>query len=155
MGFDRGARAGAALMDRAMDCRELFREHGLRCTRQREAVYRALRSTDRHPTAEELRQSVAGDEGGMSLATVYNTLSALSEAGLCRRIPSSEGACRFDADTSNHAHLVLQDGRVIDLPKDLSDRVLAELPAGLLEEIGRRTGTTAHGLTVQVSATEA
>ena len=138
-----------------MDCRELFREHGLRCTRQREAVYRALASTDQHPTAEELRQSVADDAGGMSLATVYNTLAALCEAGLCRRISCSEGTrgCRFDADTTNHAHLVTPDGRVIDLPKDLSDRVLAELPSDLLDEITNRTGFRVGGLTVQVSTT--
>ena len=71
------------------DLRELFRAHGLRCTRQRERIYEALASSTSHPTAEELHLAVRDADGGLSLATVYNTLEAFTERGLCRRVPSA------------------------------------------------------------------
>ena len=78
----------------------------------------------------------------MSLATVYNTLEALTQAGLCRRLmtAAADGAARFDADMSNHAHVVLPGGDVRDLPQDLSDEVLAHLPPELLARIEARLG---------------
>ena len=96
------------------DIRHTFQRAGLRVTRQREAVYAALICTHSHPTAEDLHKTIRsrGSEPCISLATVYNTLEALSQAGLCRRVPCSCGATRFDADLKEHVHIVLADGRV-------------------------------------------
>lgn len=130
--------------------RDLFRERALRHTRQREVVYAALATTKAHPTADELYTSVQASDADLSLATVYNTLDALVEAGLARRVPSGAGPCRFDADISEHAHLITHDGAVRDLPDDLSKRLIGALPADALREIAERLGVTIDRVNVQV-----
>jgi Fe2+ or Zn2+ uptake regulation protein len=135
------------------DLRALFRAHGLRCTRQREQIYAALAASKAHPTAEELHQTVRDTDGGLSLATIYNTLEAFTERGLCRRIPSPSGSgpSRFDADIENHAHVLLEDGRLLDVPHDLSERIEAEIPAAILEEIERRLGVRIDRVSIQLA----
>jgi Fe2+ or Zn2+ uptake regulation protein len=134
--------------------RTLFESHGLRCTRQREVLYQALAATKSHPTADELFQAVKAQEEGLSLATVYNTLDAFSEVGLVRRLPCSHGSgpCRFDADTTDHVHLATPDGRVQDVPHDLSRQLLAGIPSQAITDLERRMGVKVAGLTVQVTA---
>lgn len=134
------------------DAREAFRGAGLRHTRQREAVYEALRASTTHPTAEELHERVRKDEPGLSLATVYNTLDALCDSGLCRRLPNASGVCRFDGDTSEHVHVVLPDGRVLDVPAHVGRRLLESVPAELAADLESRTGSRVGGLAVQLIA---
>jgi Fur family peroxide stress response transcriptional regulator len=134
------------------EVREIFRLHDLRCTRQREVVYAALAGTTGHPTAEELHQMVQDSDPGLSLATVYNTLEALSECGLARRMAGASGCCRFDAVLEPHVHLTMKDGRMMDVPRDLSHRLLAGLSPDLLLELERRMGIKIEHLNVQVVA---
>jgi len=135
------------------DLREMFASRGLRCTRQREEIYRALAETRSHPTAEELFETVRGRLPGVSLATVYNTLDAFVREGLCLRLscPASD-ACRFDADTSEHAHLVLPDGRVVDVPPDISKRLLDRFAEDDRAELERRLGVRVAGISLQIVA---
>ncbi len=135
--------------------RGLLERHGLRCTKQREQIYGALAATRSHPTAEDLFAAVRVSEPGMSLATVYNTLEALTEVGLARRLASPSGACRYDADTSNHVHLMMDDGRLVDLPEDLSERLVAGVPQSVLDELARRLGVRVAGVSIQVAAASA
>jgi Fur family peroxide stress response transcriptional regulator len=134
--------------------RELFRAHALRHTRQRELVYRALASTKRHPTAEELHVSVRAIDGAISLATVYNTLDALHGSGLCRKLaaPDQSGGVRYDADTHEHLHVTTPDGRMTDVPMDLSRRVLDAIGPTLRAEIESRMGVELDRVTVHLSA---
>ncbi|MFM9995086.1 MAG: Fur family transcriptional regulator [Phycisphaerales bacterium] len=129
----------------------------MRCTRQREALYEALSACNAHPTAEELfnlvQPSAAADQGeALSLATVYNTLDAFVSGGLARRLPCPNGPARYDADMNDHVHLNLGDGRLVDLPHDLSDRLLGQVQAPILHEIERRLGVRVTGVSVQVAA---
>ena len=130
----------------------LFERAGLRFTRQREVVYESLASTKTHPTADELFHSVRSVESGLSLATVYNTLEAFIAVGLVRRIPCAvgSGACRFDAETDNHVHIATPDGRVQDVPADLSERLLSGVPQQVLADLERRLGVKIDGLHVQL-----
>lgn len=88
----------------------------------------------------------------LSLATVYNTLDALVAAGLARRIVCSCGPARFDADMREHAHLSTVDGRIMDLPDDLSAHLLGHVPGPVLKEIERRLGVRVQGVSIQVIA---
>lgn len=148
-----------------MDVRALFDRRGLRCTRQRERIYRALAATTAHPTAEELHRIVQRAGARISIATVYNTLEAFTRRGLARRFspmpgdaPSAAergggaglGACRYDADTSEHAHFVGEDGRIRDLPGDLDRRLMDELPRDLIDEIERRMGVQVERVSVKL-----
>ncbi len=159
-GPGRAGRAPTGLPDGAYNCpfmepiRALFSKHGLRCTPQREEVYRALASTKAHPTAEELLGMVRPKQPGISLATVYNTLDAFERRGLCRKFnvtteAGGSSAARFDADVSEHVHLLTDDGRVRDIPPDMGDQLLASLPAELIEAIERRLGVRIDGVRVE------
>lgn len=135
--------------------RELFRRHGLRWTRQRELLYAELARCDLdHPTAEELLNSARIKDPGLSLATVYNSLEAFSESGLCRRLSSVEasGPCRFDVHTHDHAHVLTADGRVMDLPGDLSRRLMDSIPPDILTEVERSTGIRVDRVSMQFIA---
>lgn len=136
------------------ELRAMFKDAGLRHTRQRESVFCALAASKRHPTAEELFVRVRHEEPGLSLATIYNTLDAFCAAGLARRLPAvdGKGPCRFDADMSDHVHLILPDGRVVDLPDDLGARIAPEVTEELLAELRERLGLQVTSISVHISA---
>lgn len=124
-----------------MDTRMIFRERGLRCTRQREAIFRVLEASRSHPSAEELFEQVRGDCPRLSLATVYNTLDVLCEAGLCLKLPVKGGSVRYDADLHPHLHVVDEEtGQFVDVPEDLGKKLLAHLPTKLLAAVEQRLG---------------
>lgn len=114
-------------------------------------VYRALASTTSHPTAEELFRMVESSSPGTSLATVYNTLEALCASGLARRIATTVGATRYDADTSDHVHVMRQDGVVMDLPADLAEELIAALPPDLASRLAERMGCDVQRVTIELS----
>ncbi|MDX2114315.1 MAG: transcriptional repressor [Planctomycetota bacterium] len=129
--------------------RSLFAERDIRCTRQRVEVYAALAAVKSHPTAEQLHRMVQSTSPGTSLATVYNTLEALCEAGLARKLPNAEGGARYDADMSDHLHAVTADGQVVDVPADLGRDILMTIRADLLARLEGRLGEKIRHLSVQ------
>lgn len=131
------------------ESRTALADRNIRCTRQRVEVYRALAATRCHPTAEELHRLVQAESPGTSLATVYNTLEALCDAGLARRLPSPSGAARYDADLSEHVHAVGSDGRVIDLPPELGAEILSALPPELRCKLSRVMGCEPGSIAIQ------
>ncbi len=127
------------------EIRALFARHGLRCTKQRIALYQALAATTSHPTADELYRSIHPSVGNMSLATVYNTLDALCDAGLALKLSgsSSDGnaSARYDATVDDHLHVRCQrTHRMADVPDDLSRKLLDGLPRDVLDQIETRLG---------------
>lgn len=130
----------------------LFAAHGLRCTRQRRAIYDALAASREHPTAEELHRAVCRtDEDGISLATVYNTLEAFCQAGLAHKLPGGPGGARYDAARGGHLHARCQaTGAVADVSETLSAKVLAQLPPELLAEIEAELGFKVTGVHVEL-----
>ena len=135
--------------------RELFNRHNLRCTSQRVALYEALVAHDSHPTAEELFRLVKPDTARLSLATVYNTLEALCRAGLARKLPTTNGCCRYDADTTIHPHVrYRQSGRIDDLPSHLADRLLQSVSREVLGDIEQELSVQIAGLNIQVIAND-
>ncbi len=132
------------------DIRDMLRDHGLRVTRQREELYAALASTKSHPTADELFGMVCEGHTGLSLATVYNTLEVFVEAGLCKRIHAC-GATRYDATTSDHAHVQTSDGRVIDLPEDLSRKIKRAIDPAVLRGIEAELGVSVASISFSLT----
>lgn len=139
-----------------MGIRRLFMEHGLRCTRQRVAIYDRLKATKSHPTAEELFEEVRHGCDGLSLATVYNTLEALCDAGLCRKLSLYCGCARFDADLQPHLHLLNDDtGEIHDVPADLSRHLLNDLSDHVLRDIENRLGVQIDRVSLHLHARQA
>ncbi|MCB9837808.1 MAG: transcriptional repressor [Phycisphaeraceae bacterium] len=134
------------------DTRTLFKRKGLRCTRQREAIFETLSMCELHPTAEELFWMVREQRPGLglSLATVYNTLEALCGATLCRKLPPtrSDAGARYDADLHEHLHLSTEDGRVLDVPDDLGAKLIESVPRALLDSIEQRMGVRIHAVRI-------
>jgi Fe2+ or Zn2+ uptake regulation protein len=94
-----------------------MRNAGMKITPQRLAIVEALAGDPSHPTAQELFDRLRPRLPTMSFATVYNTLAALSDAGLCVARPLTRGSVRFDPNTSVHDHCVCDAcGRVVDVP---------------------------------------
>ena len=120
-----------------------FSEHGLRCTRQRRAIYNALSANRDHPTADDLYRQVKSGDDKLSLATVYNTLEAFCSAGLAYKLSGCgcNGSTRYDAGGDDHMHLrCRKTGHITDVPEDLGKRILDHIPADLLAELQNRTG---------------
>jgi Fur family peroxide stress response transcriptional regulator len=132
--------------------RDLFRRNHIRCTRQRELLYSALAASDAHPTADELLRMARDRDAALSLATVYNTLDLFLAHGLCRKITStaSSGPCRYDAVIHDHAHGVMPDGQIIDLPADLSHRIVASLSSDLRKEVESVVGARIARIAVEL-----
>lgn len=98
------------------DLSEYFRASGLRCTAQRYIVLEYLCKGPVHAAADEIFAALNRRLPLVSLATVYNTLRELTEAGLVREFPSEGKAARFDANLHPHHHFVCDAcGKVDDI----------------------------------------
>ncbi|MEQ8935098.1 MAG: Fur family transcriptional regulator [Amphiplicatus sp.] len=87
------------------DAIERLRSVGLRPTRQRLALAKLLfDGRDRHLTAEKLHVEAQAAAIPVSLATVYNTLHQVTDAGLLREIAVDASRSYFDTNTSDHHH---------------------------------------------------
>lgn len=89
------------------DAAKTLRSAGLKATPQRLAVLRALAADCTHPTAQELHERLAGAFPGLSVATVYNTLAALTRVSRCRPLELG-GPVRFDPNVEPHDHAVCE-----------------------------------------------
>ncbi|WP_018131722.1 Fur family transcriptional regulator [Effusibacillus pohliae] len=85
-----------------------LRANGVRLTPQRQWILRYLKETHDHPTAEQVHHAVSKALGGISLATVYNTLHTLTKLGVIRELSYGDGSSRFDGNETEHAHLVCE-----------------------------------------------
>ena len=108
-------------------------EAGLRPTRQRLALAGLLiEGGDRHLTAEALHAEAQESECGVSLATVYNTLRAFTDAGLLREVHIGAGRVYYDTRVDDHPHFFYEeDGAIADAPVgSVRIAALPEVPRG-------------------------
>lgn len=112
-------------------CKEL----GLRVTRQRQEIFRAVAQSNEHPSAETVLQQVRESLPNVSLDTVYRTLSSLEDMGLLRRVGLSCKA-RFDGDLRPHCHFVcIQCAQVFDIFPQENEQITCPVPATEIGEI--------------------
>jgi len=120
----------------AEDIRVRLNEHGLKATHQRIRVY-ALMCRLGHASADTVYQQLGEDRGRMTLATVYNVLESMTEAGLLALRPSFSNKMFFDVNTDAHFHLYRKDtGEIMDLhdaefQQRLEARIRERMPAEL------------------------
>ena len=95
-----------------------IRGKGLRHTPQRDAIVSAIFASTEHFTADELWDRLRGTDVRTSRATLYRTLTLLTEAGLLQEIDLGDGQTTYDPnflDHPTHNHLVCVDcGKVIE-----------------------------------------
>ena len=88
---------------------------GVSITRRRAKTLEALASTDRHPSVNDLHAEVRRWYPSTSLATIYNTIELLKEAGQVLELEFSGAANRYDGRRlDSHPHLICLDCRSIE-----------------------------------------
>jgi Fe2+ or Zn2+ uptake regulation protein len=118
-----------------MNLADALHSRGLRATSQRLVIHDALERLDRHVTAEQVRDAVAGRLPGVSLPTVYATLDLLEELGLVRRLRAGGGAVLYDPRPEPHQHAAC---RVCGAVEDLDAPVDASGALRVAEQTGFR-----------------
>ena len=137
---------GAAGPEPEVLLREALEANGQRFTEQRAAVYRYLRQTEDHPSADDVFTSVRRVIPDISLATVYKSLETLVSCGLATKLTYGDGSARYDGRTDPHPHArCLQCGSVADLP--------GHLDGGALDRLGELPGFSIEGYRVEVVGT--
>lgn len=102
-----------------------------RLTPQRRLVYQTLAATRSHPDAEQLITLVRRRDARVSVATVYNTLRLLSDAGWILELRGLGPKTRYDANTAEHDHFTCLDcGKVEDIPVQIDADALHRLRGG-------------------------
>ncbi len=93
-----------------------LRAQGVYVTAQRLAVLRAVAARP-HATAEAIVEAVRDEIGTVSRQAVYDTLNALTDRGLLRRIQPMGSPARYENRTGdNHHHLICRTcGRLVDV----------------------------------------
>lgn len=92
-----------------------------RLTSQKKIILEYLKETKSHPSADMVYQQVRKKLPRISKATVYRILRKLKRKGEVIEIPSKP-SCRYDGDTSFHAHFFCKEcGRMFDILDPLPD----------------------------------
>ena len=105
----------------------------LRLTPQRVAILDYLDGNKSHPSAEDIYRAVAKRFPTMSLATIYNTLSALERRGRLLKLTIDPGKARYDPNTFPHHHLICNLCKTIE---DVDTRYRLALPDTEFEVTG-------------------
>ena len=85
---------------------QLLRDHGVQVTAQRLAIMDAI-AAHPHATADEIADVARANIGSVSRQAVYDSLGALVEKKLIRRIQPDGSAARYeDRVGDNHHHLI-------------------------------------------------
>lgn len=102
--------------DSCREWRDKFHAAGLRMTKTRLAIYRALNAWDDHPTVQSLHEAICKQYPRVSKFTVYRTMNSMEAAGMVRRVAVWKGCVRYDRELTAHAHFLCETcGRVMDV----------------------------------------
>ncbi len=102
--------------------------HGLKQTRQREAILDAFMATAGHHTSEELHERVRGEYPEIGAATVYRTLKLFCDAGLANAHHFRDGVTLYERTGEHHDHLICTDcGTIIEFESDVIEREQVEV----------------------------
>ena len=100
---------------------DALKQAGINATAQRIAVGRYVLFEADHPTADEVKSAVDQVFPKISMATVYNTLHTLEDAGILRavKLPHT-GKVVYDNNIDHHYHIIDDEtGELTDLDENL------------------------------------
>ncbi|MBP7949739.1 MAG: transcriptional repressor [Verrucomicrobiales bacterium] len=118
----------------------------LRLTPQRRMVLDVVLEERDHPTATKVFLRVKPRMPSISLATVYNCLDALTQAGLVRQVNLDRGPSRYCPNLADHGHFFCERcGDIRDVPLQAEGCALKILPVEPGSVI-RRLELALHGL---------
>ena len=94
---------------------EQLKTTGVRITPQRHAILDFLLESMTHPTADEIYRALEPKFPSMSVATVYINLKMFMESGMVRELTYGDSSSRFDANVSEHYHVICEQcGKIED-----------------------------------------
>ena len=98
-------------------------------TKQRELILNILKQSDRHLTADEIFFLAKLKMPSIAMATIYNNLNAMNEAGMIKRLHIDGVADCFDKIMEPHDHLLCDNcGKITDIHlPSLADNIEATL----------------------------
>jgi Fur family ferric uptake transcriptional regulator len=85
---------------------EYLDRHGLKHTRQRDAILETFLASSGHLSSEQLYERVRAVHPEVGAATVYRTLKILVEAGIAIATTFSDGVTVYERVDFHHDHLV-------------------------------------------------
>ena len=101
----------------------LLKKNGLKFTRQREAILKALYEHDGHFSPEEIHHFVSeeNDDLNIGIATIYRTLILLEDAGLAESISFGKDGKKYEIGLKkHHDHLICTAcGTIIEFSDDV------------------------------------
>ena len=75
------------------------------------------------------------------------------QAGLVRKLPTTNGCCRYDAETTPHLHVrCVETGEIADVPEQLSDELIHGLPQDVLRRIEQEMNIKIDRVHMQIMA---
>ncbi len=104
-----------------------------RKSKQKEVIFRVLKGTSSHPTADWIYEQVRKEIPNISLGTVYRNLRLFEQNGEISELDLAGTLSRFDGNAQNHYHFRCEQcGRVfnVDEPVDRESD----------ERVARKTG---------------
>lgn len=91
----------------------------MRPTPVRLLILQVLAESRDHPSTDELFYRITRRGESTGLATVYQNLEKLVQAGLVREISGDDGLKRYDGNLDAHQHMVCEEtGRIYDVQVD-------------------------------------
>ncbi len=119
----------------------MLRSRGFRMTPQRQAILRILLEADSHLSALEICELAHQAMPGLTEATVYRTLSFLTEQGLVLAAHIGSGQLVYEIAGRPHHHLIC---RACGYSQDIDHAWLEQL----YQEFEERTGYRIDGMHV-------
>ena len=137
---------GVFMACKSEELTKLIENKHLRATAARCLILELLHETHRHYTPEEMLEALRERGTPLSIATLYQNLAKLSDAGVIARFVGPDGHTRYDVNTRPHHHLVCKIcGRMVDVgvkgpldeikPQALYDDEAEEVAAWRIDEI--------------------
>jgi len=105
-------------------------QHNLKITKQRRAVLEAFLNCEDHVSAEELYKIVSSKEPKIGLATVYRTLSLLTESGLAAELDLGDGQKRYELNYAHEHHddmIFTECGKIIEFHNESIENLQKEV----------------------------
>jgi Fur family peroxide stress response transcriptional regulator len=106
------------------------RQHHLKITPQRTAIYKELKKSKDHPSADTIYQIIRKGFPNISFDTINRTLLIFSRIGIVDVVEGLGAPRRFDPNKNKHHHfLCVKCGQIDDFMNDLYDQI--EIPKHL------------------------
>ncbi len=87
------------------DFKNILVSKNLKVTPQRIAVLQAVTQLHCHPSSEDIRLFIKGNNPNIALGTVYKILETFVEKGIIHKVKTDNDIMRYDAVIARHHHL--------------------------------------------------